>query len=67
MTKTLAGTGPRLNLSCLGGANVSGWTETPEAPDLKILHAKIGQLALEDDFFGQAASAGSVCGSADAA
>jgi transposase len=27
-----------------------GTTHTPVAPDLKILHAKIGQLALENDF-----------------
>ena len=27
-----------------------GTTHKPEAPDLKTLHAKIGQLALENDF-----------------
>ena len=27
-----------------------GTTHKPDAPDLKVLHAKIGQLALENDF-----------------
>jgi transposase len=27
-----------------------GTTPTPDTPDLKTLHAKIGQLALENDF-----------------
>ena len=27
-----------------------GTTPKPDAPDLKVLHAKIGQLALENDF-----------------
>jgi transposase len=32
-------------------ADVFGGTKTvPETPDLKTLHAKIGQLALENDF-----------------
>jgi transposase len=32
-------------------ADVFGWTTAPsETPDLKTLHAKIGQLALENDF-----------------
>ena len=31
-------------------ADVFGWTKPPfEAPDLQTLHAKIGQLALEND------------------
>ena len=33
-------------------ADVFGGTKVPsETPDLKTLHAKIGQLALENDFF----------------
>jgi transposase len=32
-------------------ADVFGGTKPkPDAPDLKVLHAKIGQLALENDF-----------------
>ena len=32
-------------------ADVFGWANAPsETPDLKPLHAKIGQLALENDF-----------------
>ena len=27
-----------------------GTTHKPDTPDLKVLHAKIGQLALENDF-----------------
>ncbi|MBF0249722.1 MAG: transposase [Alphaproteobacteria bacterium] len=42
-----------------GAAGVFGGTSagTPEAPvDLKVLHAKIGQLALENDFLAGALS-----------
>jgi hypothetical protein len=42
MTKKPASTGARLNLLCLGGADVSGWTETPEAPDLKSFMRRSG-------------------------
>jgi len=36
-------------------ADVFGGTaHKPDAPDLKILHAKIGQLALENDFLEEA-------------
>jgi transposase len=36
-------------------ADVFGGTKPkPDAPDLKVLHAKIGQLALENDFLEEA-------------
>ncbi|MFZ1555528.1 MAG: IS3 family transposase [Nitrospira sp.] len=42
-----------------GAADVFGGTKPPaDPPDLKTLHAKIGQLALENDFLGRGAHQG---------
>ncbi|MBK9997106.1 MAG: IS3 family transposase [Nitrospira sp.] len=42
-----------------GAADVFGGTKPPaDPPDLKTLHAKIGQLALENDFFSRGAHQG---------
>ena len=38
----------------------SGTKSTSDAPDLRVLHAKIGQLALENDFFRRGASQGGI-------
>ncbi|MGZ8384203.1 MAG: IS3 family transposase [Nitrospira sp.] len=41
--------------------DVFGGTKSPsDAPDLKALHAKIGQLALENDFLGRSAHQGGI-------
>ena len=42
------------HLLARAGDVFGGTTHKPDVPDLKVLHAKIGQLALENDFLEEA-------------